>query len=111
MALGNRDIRSAARLRARERVRTSPGPSFQTEAAYARPTWPSGPGDQQMMLHLDIGVDDLDAAGAHAVAAGAVLAAYQPQDRYESTLTLRGTHSACSRVTNFSPHSLGSSKV
>ncbi len=33
-----------------------------------------------MMVHLDIEVDDLDAAGAHAVAAGAVLAVYQPQD-------------------------------
>ena len=33
-----------------------------------------------MMLHLDIKVDDLDAAGAHAVAAGAVVAEYQPQD-------------------------------
>ena len=57
-----------------------PGLSFQTEAAYVRPTWPAGPGDQQMMLHLDIAVDDLDAAGAHAVAAGAVLAEHQPQD-------------------------------
>ena len=58
-----------------------PGLSFQTEAAYARPTWPAGPGDQQMMMHLDIEVEDLDAAGAHAVAAGAVLAEYQPQDK------------------------------
>jgi catechol 2,3-dioxygenase-like lactoylglutathione lyase family enzyme len=57
-----------------------PGLSFQTEKAYARPTWPAGPGDQQMMVHLDIEVDDLDAAGAHAVAAGATLADYQPQD-------------------------------
>jgi catechol 2,3-dioxygenase-like lactoylglutathione lyase family enzyme len=56
------------------------GLSFQTEAAYVKPTWPAGPGDQQMMVHLDIEVDDLDAAGAHAVAAGAVLAEYQPQD-------------------------------
>jgi predicted enzyme related to lactoylglutathione lyase len=56
------------------------GLSFQTETAYARPTWPAGPGDQQMSVHLDIGVDDLDAAGAHAVAAGAVLAERQPQD-------------------------------
>ena len=57
-----------------------PGLSFQAEAAYVRPTWPASPGDQQMMMHLDIAVDDLDAAGAHAVAAGAVLAEYQPQD-------------------------------
>ena len=56
------------------------GLSFQTETAYVRPTWPAGPGDQQMMLHLDIEVDDLEAAGAHAVAAGATLAEFQPQD-------------------------------
>src|ERR1022692_4914646 len=57
------------------------GLSFQTEEAYVRPAWPAGPGDQQMMLHLDIEVDDLDAAGAHAVDAGAVLADYQPQEK------------------------------
>ena len=56
------------------------GLSFQMEKAYVRPTWPAGPGDQQMMMHLDIKVDDLDAAGAHALALGAVLAEYQPQD-------------------------------
>lgn len=56
-----------------------PGLSFQTETAYVRPTWPAGPGDQQMMMHLDIEVDDLEAAGAQAIAAGATLAEYQPQ--------------------------------
>src|SRR3954469_17033678 len=50
------------------------GLSFQTEDAYVRPTWPTVPGAQQMMTHLDIEVDDLDAAGAHARALGAVLA-------------------------------------
>jgi hypothetical protein len=33
-----------------------------------------------MMLHLDLQVDDLDAAGAHALACGATLASHQPQD-------------------------------
>jgi catechol 2,3-dioxygenase-like lactoylglutathione lyase family enzyme len=56
------------------------GLSFQTEEAHVRPTWPAGPGDQQMQMHLDIEVDDLEAAGAEAVAAGAVLAEYQPQE-------------------------------
>ncbi|MFK3980162.1 VOC family protein [Micromonospora sp. NPDC050397] len=56
------------------------GLSFQTEPAYVRPTWPAGAGDQQMMLHLDIEVDDLEAAGAHAVASGATLADFQPQE-------------------------------
>ena len=54
--------------------------SFQTESAYVRPVWPAGPGDPQMSMHLDIKVDDLDEAGAHAVAAGAAVAEYQPQD-------------------------------
>jgi catechol 2,3-dioxygenase-like lactoylglutathione lyase family enzyme len=56
------------------------GLSFQTEEAHVRPTWPAGPGDQQMQMHLDIEVDHLEAAGAEAVAAGAVLAEYQPQE-------------------------------
>jgi catechol 2,3-dioxygenase-like lactoylglutathione lyase family enzyme len=56
------------------------GLSFQTEDTHVRPTWPAGPGDQQMQMHLDIEVDDLEAAGAEAVAAGAVLAEYQPQE-------------------------------
>jgi catechol 2,3-dioxygenase-like lactoylglutathione lyase family enzyme len=56
------------------------GLSFQTEDHYIRPRWPAGAGDQQMMTHLDIEVDDLAVAGAHAVAAGAVLADFQPQD-------------------------------
>ena len=56
------------------------GLSFQVEGAHVRPTWPAGPGDQQMQMHLDIEVDDLEAAGAQAVAAGAVLAEYQPQE-------------------------------
>lgn len=55
------------------------GLSFQTEEGYVRPVWPHGPGDQQMMAHLDIRVDDLESASAHAVACGAELAAFQPQ--------------------------------
>jgi hypothetical protein len=57
-----------------------PGLSFQTESAYTRPIWPAGPGDQQMMLHLDIQVDDPRTAGTGATSLGAVLAEYQPQD-------------------------------
>lgn len=57
-----------------------PGLSFQTETDYRRPTWPAGPGDQQMSVHLDILVDDIAAAGAHAIDSGAVLADHQPQD-------------------------------
>ena len=53
--------------------------NFQTEEQYARPVWPARPGDQQMMMHLEIKVDDLEAAVTHAVAQGATLADFQPQ--------------------------------
>jgi len=56
------------------------GLSFQTNRTYVRPTWPAHPGDQQMQLHLDIEVDDLAAAGDHALRAGATLADFQPQE-------------------------------
>lgn len=56
------------------------GLAFQTESSYARPVWPAGPSEQQMMMHLEIRVDDLERAGAHARACGATLADYQPQE-------------------------------
>ncbi|MFF7415042.1 VOC family protein [Streptomyces lydicus] len=56
------------------------GLSFQSEPGYRPPVWPELPEEQQKMLHLDIRVDDLDAADAYAVALGAVRAAWQPQD-------------------------------
>ncbi len=54
--------------------------AFQTEVHHVRPVWPAGPGDQQMQLHLDLQVGDLTTAVVDAVALGATLAAYQPQD-------------------------------
>ncbi|MDT0442522.1 VOC family protein [Streptomyces johnsoniae] len=54
--------------------------SFQTEPVYERPAWPAVRGRQQMMLHLDIEVDDLDAAVEFATGAGAALAGFQPQE-------------------------------
>ncbi len=56
------------------------GLSFQRETPYERPVWPTRPGAQQMMLHLEIRVDDLAAASARAEECGATLAADQPQD-------------------------------
>ena len=53
------------------------GLSFQERSDYRAPTWPEVPGGQDKMLHLDIRVDDLDAAVAHALACGARLAEYQ----------------------------------
>ncbi|GAA1512443.1 VOC family protein [Kribbella lupini] len=54
--------------------------AFQTEADYQRPVWPAEPGKPQMSMHLDLEVDNLDEAVAHAVEAGAELADFQPQD-------------------------------
>jgi predicted enzyme related to lactoylglutathione lyase len=53
--------------------------AVQTARDYVRPVWPNAPGSQQMMLHLDFEVSDLEVALAHAVELGATLAEYQPQ--------------------------------
>jgi len=63
--------------------------SFQRESGYVRPVWPAEPGDQQMMIHLEIRVDDLERAGAHATACGAVIADHQPQDDVRVYLAAR----------------------
>ncbi|MBA3279941.1 MAG: VOC family protein [Geodermatophilaceae bacterium] len=54
--------------------------AFQSESEFVRPVWPAGPGDQQMMMHLEIRADDLEDAVAHATGCGATLADHQPQD-------------------------------
>jgi catechol 2,3-dioxygenase-like lactoylglutathione lyase family enzyme len=57
------------------------GLAFQLEEAHVPPVWPAGPGDQQMQMHLDIGVlGDLDAGVARAIALGATRADHQPLD-------------------------------
>jgi catechol 2,3-dioxygenase-like lactoylglutathione lyase family enzyme len=56
------------------------GIAFQRESDFRRPVWPEQPGEQQMMVHLEIRVDDLPAAVEHALACGAELAGFQPQD-------------------------------
>ena len=49
----------------------STGLSFQLEADHVPPVWPPEPGTQQMQQHLDIRVDDIDAASKVAEEAGA----------------------------------------
>ena len=53
---------------------------FQTSPEYVEPVWPPVEGEQQMMLHLDFEVSDLDAAVAPRAELGASVADYQPQD-------------------------------
>ncbi|MDT4912799.1 MAG: hypothetical protein QOC66_1927 [Pseudonocardiales bacterium] len=56
------------------------GLAIQLEPNFVRPTWPSDSTHQQMQLHLDLQVEDLNAASKHAAEAGATLAGFQPQD-------------------------------
>lgn len=53
--------------------------SIQRNDAYVRPAWPSQPGSQQMMLHLDFEVSDLETETRRAIALGAELPEHQPQ--------------------------------
>jgi len=53
---------------------------FHIEDVWTPPGWPTKPGEQIMMMHLEIQVDDLAADCAHAQACGATLADYQPQE-------------------------------
>ncbi len=70
------------------------GLSFQLEENHVPPTWPADTDDQQMMMHLDIWVDDLDAAGERAMSLGAVLAEFQPQEEVRVYLDPAG-HPFC----------------
>ena len=54
--------------------------AFQEETFYTPPVWPPTDTDQQMMMHLEIRVEDLAGAAAHATACGATLADFQPQE-------------------------------
>lgn len=55
--------------------------NIQGDPQYVRPTWPAEPGEQQMMLHLEVEVDDLEAAIRTALDAGGTEAPWQPPDR------------------------------
>ena len=54
--------------------------AFEYEEDYVPPVWPSVPGEQQLMTHIDIAVADLDEAVAWTLSAGATLAEFQPQE-------------------------------
>jgi catechol 2,3-dioxygenase-like lactoylglutathione lyase family enzyme len=70
------------------------GLSFQHEPDYIPPVWPAASGEQQMMSHLDIAVEDLDAGVAWAMEAGAKLADFQPQEHVRVMLDPAG-HPFC----------------
>ena len=68
--------------------------AFQTSPTYIRPVWPNAEGSQQMMLHLDFEVTDLEEAVAHATELGARAAEFQPQPNVRVMLDPAG-HPFC----------------
>ena len=54
--------------------------NFEFEHQWRQPVWPAEAERQTATQHLDIRVDDLQAAVDHAVAVGARLAEHQPQE-------------------------------
>lgn len=67
---------------------------FQTSSEYVAPVWPPVEDRQQMTAHLDFEVDDLGAAVDDAVAAGATVAEFQPQENVRVMLDPAG-HPFC----------------
>lgn len=67
---------------------------FQLAEDYAPPVWPPEPGRLRTMMHLDVEVEDLEAAVAEAVALGATIAGFQPQDNVRVLLDPAG-HPFC----------------
>lgn len=57
------------------------GLNLQAEDSYEPPTWPEQPGRQAKMMHLEVLVDDLQAAVELVVRSGGTEAAHQPGDR------------------------------
>lgn len=67
---------------------------FQTSEGYRQPHWPNTAGAQQMMMHLDFEVSDLETAVAHAIEMGATQAEHQPQTNVRVMLDPAG-HPFC----------------
>ena len=72
--------------------------AFHIEDVYTPPVWPSQPGEQIVMEHLDIQVDDLEAACAYANACGAHLPDTSPRRRSAFTSIRMATSSACTSM-------------
>ena len=53
---------------------------FQHAPDYRPPVWPPAEGEQRPMMHFDFQVGDIDDAVEEAVALGATVADFQPQD-------------------------------
>jgi len=71
-----------------------PDISFEPYEDYQPPVWPEQPGEQWKMIHLDMRVEDLEAATAHALACGGRLAEFQGRDDLRVILDPAG-HPLC----------------
>ena len=71
-----------------------PGITFQKNPDYQPPVWPAQPGAQQQMAHLDVAVNDLEKAVAHAIQCGATVADKQFSDGWRVMLDPEG-HPFC----------------
>ncbi|GAA2334873.1 VOC family protein [Streptomyces kunmingensis] len=71
----------------------SPGLGFYRLADYQPPTWPES--TVQKQAHLELGVDDLDAAEARLIALGAVKASLQPLPNRRRILLDPAGHPFC----------------
>jgi len=70
------------------------GVSFSSDPLYTPPVWPATTDHQQMMEHLDVWVSDVARGVEHALAEGATLADFQPQDDVRAMLDPSG-HPFC----------------
>lgn len=70
------------------------GVSFSSDPLFQPPVWPATTDHQQMELHLDFLVDDLARGVEHALACGARLADFQPQEHVRVLLDPAG-HPFC----------------
>lgn len=71
-----------------------PDISFEPYEGYQPPVWPEEPGEQWKMIHLDMQVEDLQAATAHALACGGRLAEFQGREDLRVILDPAG-HPLC----------------
>jgi catechol 2,3-dioxygenase-like lactoylglutathione lyase family enzyme len=67
---------------------------FQQANDFRRPVWPPEDGEQRPMMHLDFQVANLDEAVAEALALGATVAGFQPQENVRVLLDPAG-HPFC----------------
>ena len=67
---------------------------FQRNPDYVPPVWPDEPEAQQQMAHIDLAVNDLEAAVQHALDGGATLAGAQFSELWRTMLDPAG-HPFC----------------